>query len=76
MHYSLATPTSLRVESSGAQGTLVRVTGQRNGIFVIEASANGGPWTSLITNQSSIGTFHTSIRAAGRVACIAPHDSS
>jgi hypothetical protein len=57
LHYSLATPTSLRVESSGAQGTLVRVTGQRNGIFVIEASANGGSWTSLTTNQSSIGTF-------------------
>jgi hypothetical protein len=33
------------------------VTGQRNGIFVIEASANGGPWTSLVTNQSSLGTF-------------------
>jgi hypothetical protein len=57
LNYSLATPTSLSVVSSGAEGTLVRVTGQRNGIFVIEASANGGPWTSLVTNQSSIGTF-------------------
>ncbi len=57
LNYSLATPTSLRVESSSAEGTLVRVTGQRNGIFTIEASANGGPWTSLVTNQSSIGTF-------------------
>ncbi len=57
LNYSLATPTSLSVVSSGADGTLVRVTGQRNGIFVIEASANGGPWTSVITNQSSIGTF-------------------
>ena len=57
LNYSLATPTSLAVISSGAGGTLVRVTGQRNGIFVVEASANGSPWTSLVTNQSSIGTF-------------------
>ena len=65
LNYSLATPTSLRVVSSGAEGTLVRVTGQRNGIFVIEASANGSPWTSLVTNQSSIGTFqHLDTRSA------------
>ena len=57
LNYSLATPTSLRVVSSAVEGTLVRVTGQRNGIFVIDASANGGPWTSLVTNQSSLGTF-------------------
>lgn len=57
LNYSLASPASLRVVSSAPEGTLVRVTGQRNGIFVIEASANGGSWTSLVTNQSSIGTF-------------------
>jgi len=65
LNYSLATPTSLRVVSSGAEGTLVRVTGQRNGIFVIEASTNDGPWTSLVTNQSSLGTFqHLDTRSA------------
>jgi hypothetical protein len=57
LNYSLATPASLRVVSSGAEGTLVRVTGQRNGTFVIEASAGGGAWTSIVTNQSALGTF-------------------
>jgi hypothetical protein len=57
LNYSLATPASLRVVSSTAEGTLVRATGQKNGIFVIEASTNGGSWTSLVTNKSSIGTF-------------------
>jgi len=57
LNYSLATPASLRVLSSTAEGTLVRVTGQRNGIFVIESSASGSSWTSIVTNQSSLGTF-------------------
>ena len=57
LNYSLATPASLRVVSSGTEGTLVRVTGQRNGTFVIEASAGGSAWTSIVTNQSALGTF-------------------
>jgi hypothetical protein len=57
LNYSLATPASLRVVSSSTDGTLVRVTGQRNGIFVIESSAGGAAWTSIVTNQSSLGTF-------------------
>ena len=56
LNYSLATPASLRVVSSSAEGTLVRVTGQRNGTFVIESSAGAG-WTSIVTNQSALGTF-------------------
>jgi hypothetical protein len=57
LNYSLATPASLRVVSSSAEGTMVRVTGQRNGTFVIESSAAGGAWSSIVTNQSSLGTF-------------------
>lgn len=57
LNYSLATPASLRVVSSSASGTLVRVTGQRYGTFVIEACPNSGSWAPIVTNTSATGSF-------------------